>query len=163
MQSRNTKLEEISTKLVRTNSSNPDFKSLVAFLDDYLGIVDGDQHAYYDKFNQVDSLQKVIVCYENDEAVSCGALRDMGSGVMEVKRMFTRPEFRGKGYAKQVLAELEKWAAESGAATCILETGRTMTDAIGFYKANGYVVIPNYGPYVGIENSVCFEKILKKH
>ena len=145
-------------ELIRTDSSNPDFKDLVARLDNYLGVVDGEQHAYYDKFNQIDTLNHVIVGYEDGEVVACGALREMGAGVMEVKRMYTRPESRGKGFAKKVLAELERWAAESGATTVILETGKTMTDAIGFYRSNGYEVIPNYGPYVGVENSVCFEK-----
>ena len=148
-------------ELIRTDSSNPDFKTLVAQLDNYLGVVDGEQHAYYDRFNQIDGLKKVIVVYEDGKAVSCGALREMGAGVMEVKRMYTRPDYRGRGYAKKLLAELEKWAAESGATTCVLETGKTMTDAVGFYKTNGYQVTPNYGPYVGIENSVCFEKKLE--
>ena len=45
---------------------------------------------------------------------------------------------------------------------CILETGKRQPDAIALYKKNGYNLIENYGQYIGMENSVCFEKLLKK-
>jgi len=80
---------------------------------------------------------------------------------MEVKRMYTLPESRGKGISSKVLGELEKWATELSCKKCILETGKKQPEAIGLYKKNGYEVIPNYGQYAGIENSVCFEKDLK--
>ena len=44
---------------------------------------------------------------------------------------------------------------------CILETGKRQPEAIELYKKNGYRIIPNYGQYAGIENSVCFEKEVK--
>lgn len=72
--------------------------------------------------------------------------------------MFTPPEHRGKGIAVKVLAELEKWAAELGYKKCILETGKAQPEAIALYTKCGYEIIPNYGQYAGVENSVCFEK-----
>ncbi|WKZ38241.1 MAG: hypothetical protein QY332_09890 [Anaerolineales bacterium] len=36
--------------------------------------------------------------------------------------------------------------------------GKKQPEAIEFYKKNGYKVIPNYGQYAGVENSMCFEK-----
>jgi GNAT superfamily N-acetyltransferase len=81
---------------------------------------------------------------------------------MEVKRMFTLPAARGRGVATRVLNELQNWAAELGYEKCILETGKRQPEAIALYLKNGFVIIPNYGKYVGIENSVCFEKVLKK-
>jgi GNAT superfamily N-acetyltransferase len=80
---------------------------------------------------------------------------------MEVKRMFTLPECRGKGVATKVLDELEKWATELGYKKCILETGKRQPEAIALYKKNGYKRISNYGQYVAMENSVCFEKEMK--
>jgi hypothetical protein len=56
---------------------------------------------------------------------------------------------------------LEKWTAELSYGKCILETGIKQPEAIGLYKKSGYTVIPNYGQYAGIENSVCFEKQLQ--
>ena len=43
---------------------------------------------------------------------------------------------------------------------CRLETGKKQPEAIELYKKNGYNIIPNYGQYEGVENSVCFEKTL---
>jgi GNAT superfamily N-acetyltransferase len=81
---------------------------------------------------------------------------------MEVKRMFTRPEWRGRGLAVKVLNELEVWAAEMGYTRCVLETGTRQPYAIALYRKAGYVQIPNYGQYEGVENSVCFEKWLTR-
>jgi hypothetical protein len=50
------------------------------------------------------------------------------------------------------------WAGELSYKKCILETGIRQAEAIGLYRKSGYVLIPNYGQYEGIENSVCFEK-----
>ena len=92
--------------------------------------------------------------------VGCGAMKEYSPITMEVKRMYTNPESRGMGIATFVLNELEKWALELGYEKCILETGKRQPEAIALYKKNGYLSIPNYGQYVGIENSVCFEKSL---
>jgi GNAT superfamily N-acetyltransferase len=53
---------------------------------------------------------------------------------------------------------LEAWARELGHIKCVLETGIRQVRAIVFYKKCKYKVIPNYGQYIGMENSVCFEK-----
>jgi len=80
---------------------------------------------------------------------------------MEVKRMYTIPEWRGKGIASVILSELESWATELGYEKCVLETGKKQPEAVGLYRKNGYSQIPNYGQYEGIENSLCFEKRMK--
>ncbi|MCW3086628.1 MAG: family acetyltransferase [Sediminibacterium sp.] len=105
-------------------------------------------------------LRFVIVGFENEQAVACGAMKELATDTMEIKRMFVLPPYRGQGLATGVLEELEKWAAETGIATCRLETGKRQPEAIGLYLKNGYRVIPNYGQYAGIDNSVCFEKKL---
>jgi NAD(P)-dependent dehydrogenase (short-subunit alcohol dehydrogenase family) len=79
---------------------------------------------------------------------------------VEVKRMFVQPAHRGQGVAQAVLAELEKWAAELHYAACVLETGKKQPEAIALYKRSGYTLTPNYGQYIGVENSVCMRKEL---
>jgi hypothetical protein len=44
----------------------------------------------------------------------------------------------------------------------VLETGKRQPEAIELYKKNNYKIIPNFGQYVNVENSVCFEKKLTK-
>ncbi len=134
--------------------------ALVKQLDAYLAVVDGDEHAFYDQFNKIDKIKHVVVAYLNEQPVACGAIKAYQAHAMEVKRMYTSPQCQGKGIATQVLAELEKWAAELGYHTCVLETGKRQQDAIALYQKNGYRPIPNYGQYANIANSVCFEKAL---
>jgi len=146
--------------IIRTNSDDPDFIALVKQLDAYLRIIDGDEHPFYAQYNKLDKIRHVIVIYENNEAIACGAMKEFEPGTMEIKRMFTAPSARGKGLAGTVLKELEKWAAELSYDRCILETGKRMDEAVRLYPRNGYKIIENYGPYAGVENSLCFEKNL---
>jgi putative acetyltransferase len=148
------------TRILRTDSDNKDFIALVKLLDAELAVIDGDDHAFYAQFNKTAHLKHVVVVWENDEPVACGALRELEPGVMEVKRMYTLPSVRGKGIATQVLKELENWARELSFTKTRLETGKRQPDAIALYTRNGYRSIPNYGQYASDYNSVCFEKEL---
>jgi GNAT superfamily N-acetyltransferase len=147
-------------KFIRTNSKNPDFIDLVKDLDAYLAFIDGEEHVFYAQLNKTHSINYVVVAYENDKPVGCGALKEFAQNIMEIKRMYTSPGSRGKGVATGILNELELWAKELSCQKCVLETGIRQQDAVGLYIKNGYNRIPNYGKYVGIENSVCFEKEL---
>lgn len=146
--------------LLRTNSDNPDFIHLVKLLDTDLAIRDGADHSFYNQFNKIAAIKHAVVAYENDTPTGCGAIKEFTPHAMELKRMYTLPDDRGKGIATQVLKELEQWAAELGYEKCVLETGKKQPEAIALYEKNKYQRIPNYGQYAGIENSVCFEKVL---
>ena len=145
-------------QLQRTNHSNPDFKSLVQQLDRELAFLDGDDHEFYDQFNKIDDLKYVVVAYLANEAVGCGAIKPINKGEMEIKRMYVHVAHRKEGIASAVLNDLEVWAKELRADKCILETGLKQHDAIRLYRKSGYTQIPNYGPYVRMENSLCFAK-----
>ena len=146
-------------KILRTNSDNPDFKELVKLLDEYLAIVDGDDHAFYDQFNKIDLLQHCVVLFDEEKSVGCGAIKPYDTETAEVKRMFVRPKGRGRGYASAILTELETWAKELGFKKVILETGIAQKEALNMYTKT-YTQIENYGQYKGVKTSVCFEKKL---
>ncbi|MCB4798966.1 GNAT family N-acetyltransferase [Neotamlana laminarinivorans] len=149
-------------KIVRTHSGNPDFMALVKQLDHYLKIVDGDEHDFYNQYNTIDVLKHCIVAFLNDQPVGCGAFKQFDDNLVEIKRMFTSPEARGKNIASRILNDLEKWAEELHYKASILETGKRQIEAVGFYKKNNYKIIPNFGPYKNIVNSVCFKKDFEK-
>ena len=144
--------------ILRTNSTHPGFVQLVQQLDAYLHEIDGAEHAFYAQFNTIDYLKEVVLIFEDDLPIACGAFRPLDASTVEIKRMFTLPGHRKNGVATQVLRELELWAAECGFSECVLETGKRMSDAVQFYLKNGYEIIPNYGQYVAVENSICFKK-----
>ncbi len=144
--------------LIRTDSSNEDYKTLVLELDKDLAARDGDNAPFFAQYNKSDDIKYTIVAYENGVAVGSGAIKEYEAGVVEIKRMYVPPVHRGKGIASVVLKELEVWAKELGYSKAILETGKKMPEAISVYNKNGYALIPNYGQYSGVEESVCFEK-----
>lgn len=148
-------------KLIRTNSDNQDFQNLVFELDKDLKIRDGDDHSFYAQFNKIDTIKYVVVAYEKGQAVGCGAIKEYSENIMEVKRMFVNPENRGHGIASLILGELENWSLELNFHKCILETGKMQPEAIQLYLKNNYAIIPNFGQYEKVENSVCFEKELE--
>jgi len=149
-------------EIIRTGTDNPDFIELVKYLDSELAERDGNDHAFYDQFNTIDKIKHVVVAYENGKPIGCGAIKEFAPNIMEVKRMYTSPDSRGKGIATKVLTELEIWATQLSSVKCILETGKRQPEAINLYKSNGYKHIPNYGQYAEIANSLCFEKKMKQ-
>ena len=150
----------MAINILRTDSENEDFRELVALLDADLAIRDGAEHSFYAQYNKIDKIRETVVAYENETAIGCGAFKEYEPNIAEIKRMYVREENRGKGVAAQILAELEKWASELNFKEAILETGKKQPEAIALYKKSGYEIIPNYGQYAGMENSVCMRKII---
>lgn len=148
-------------RLQRTTSIDVNFKTLVASLDADLAERDGDENAFYAQFNGITHLKHCVVYFLDDTPLACGAFKSFNdTTTVEVKRMYVSPAYRGKGLASLVLKELEVWAKEIGFTYSILETGLRQPEAIALYKKNGYKITPNYPPYIGITNSVCFRKEL---
>jgi putative acetyltransferase len=145
---------------IRTDSENKYFQDLVKELDDDLKIRDGADHTFYSQFNKIDKIKYAIVALDNGMPVGCGAIKELTNDSMEVKRMYVPISRRGQGIATEILKELETWAHELKYSKCLLETGKKQPEAIELYKKNGYRIIPNYGQYKNVENSVCFEKLL---
>jgi GNAT superfamily N-acetyltransferase len=145
---------------LRTHSENSDFKKLVVELDSILKILDGEDHAFYADLNQTAVLNEVLVVYENNIPIGCGAFRTYTENTVEIKRMYVPELHRNKGIASKILTDLEAWAKELGTTKCILETGIMQVEAIGLYAKNGYEKIENYGNYKGIANSICFAKTI---
>jgi putative acetyltransferase len=147
-------------EIKRTTADDGDFLALVATLDAELGIRDGEEHDFYAQFNKPVGLNGVIVAYLEGVPVGCGAFKEYSDGTAEIKRMFVDPNARGNRIGGTILAELELWAHEMTFIECVLETGLKQPEAIALYKRSGYDVIPNYGQYAGVENSVCMRKML---
>ncbi|OWP64031.1 GNAT family N-acetyltransferase [Hymenobacter amundsenii] len=147
-------------RLLRTDSDNPDFLRLVRLLDADLAVRDGAEHAFYAQLNQaaMAHLRHAVVVYQDDEPVACGAFKEFAPDLVEIKRVFVQPAFRGLGAARAVLAELEQWADELDYAGYVLETGQNQPEAIRLYESSGYRRTPNFGQYAGVYNSVCMRK-----
>lgn len=146
--------------LNRTTSADKNFIDLVKLLDADLVIRDGDDHAFYAQFNKTDKIKHCIVAYIDGHAVGCGALRPLDNQTVEIKRMFVHLSVRKRGIATKIINSLESWAVEMNYKVCILETGNKQPEAIDLYTKCNYHRIPNYGPYIGVDNSICFSKVI---
>ena len=164
----NDKMSAARILVKRTVSTDPDFQALVKLLDQDLARRDVKDHAFFAQINKGGlPLLHVLVVYENEVAVGCGALRpctdlQLLDNQLEIKRMWVNPDRRRQGFARLLLSELEIWALELGYQSVQLETGRTQPEAIALYQKAGYIEIPRYGPYLPSDISVCFTKKLKR-
>lgn len=93
--------------------------------------------------------------------VACGAIRPLEGDVAELKRVFVKVDFRGRGFSKAIVNELERQARARGYRVMRLETGVRQPEAISLYESLGYHRIPNYGEYRDSGLSVCFQKKLE--
>jgi len=144
----------------RLTTNDADFQMLATELERDLKIRDGDEHLFYAELNRMEGCKHALVAYEQYEPIGCGAFQQYSADTVEIKRMYVRPNYRGKGVASKILSELENWSRGSGYSVCILETGKNQPEAIQFYKKRGYDVIPNFGKYSDSQNSVCFKRSL---
>ncbi|GAA1983863.1 GNAT family N-acetyltransferase [Amycolatopsis minnesotensis] len=109
-----------------------------------------------------------LVAYADDGTpVASGAWRAhdgpapfFRAGDAELKRMYVTEAARGRGYARAVLAELERAAVAAGRKRVVLETGLRQPEAIALYRSCGYTDIPNYGVYRDEPDCVCLAKEL---
>jgi GNAT superfamily N-acetyltransferase len=82
-------------------------------------------------------------------AVGCGGVRMLtplssGARRAEVKHLYLRDRARGKGWGRELLAELEARAVGLGARQIVLDTNASLEAAQGLYRATGYDDIPPY-------------------
>ena len=150
--------EQLTIK--RTTGRDPDFELLIRQLDNELWNEMNEVQATYDQFNKVPDIDTVLLIYRNGNVIACGCFKKYRNDTVEIKRMFTVKEERGKGIASIVLSELEKWAVELKFQYVILETGIKLQSAIQLYKKSGYAITENYDQYIGLEQSVCMKKEL---
>lgn len=95
------------------------------------------------------------------QPAGCGAIKLFGSDYGEVKRMFVRPGYRGKGLGKAMLNRLAEYADRNGIKVLRLETGIYEVEAIGLYEAWGFSRRKPFGDYVEDPLSVYLEKRLE--
>ena len=146
--------------LIRTNSDNTDFRTLVSELDADLRRRNGEMMDIYDQHNIIEKIDTVVIAYLDNKPTGCGCFKLYDTEAVEIKRMFVRPEARGNKISKMILNELEDWARSLGFKHTVLETGAKQVEALGLYPKAGYKPIPKYGPYVDLPDSICFKKAL---
>ena len=139
--------------------ASPDARLLTSALNEYLnGLYPPEDNFLALDDDEVRDGRGVFLIARTDEGpVGCGAVRRISESTAEIKRMFVRPEARGLGIGRRLLAELHNWAADAGVVRLVLETGVNQPQALALYRRFGYVRIPCFGEYAGASQSVCYE------
>ncbi len=155
---------EVMMKIVRTSGENPDFIQLCRLLDANLeelvaGAFNRDK---YSQFNQLDDIRNAVVLYVDEEAAAGGAFKQYDNTTAELKRVFVRKEYRGRGLSKALLSEIEIMAMEDGYKRLILETGELLKASMALYSGFGFEIIESYGQYKGMPESICMGKMLQQ-
>lgn len=101
-----------------------------------------------------------LVAFDGERAVGCAALRPIGPGAGEVKRMYVDPIMRGRGIGAALLAAVEARAVVLGYDRLQLETGLMQPEAVSLYATRGWERIEPYGQYKDSPLSICFAKQL---
>lgn len=90
------RIQIMTIKVERTNSENKDFRKLVLELENHLTRADEIAHSQCKQYNKLESIQHVIVTYNDKIAIGCGALRKYDQDTVEIKRMFVSAIVRYK-------------------------------------------------------------------
>jgi len=134
---------------------DPDAAKLIAEVQqEYVSRYGGEDDTPVDPAEFAPPAGLFVVGYFGDVPVACGGWRAhdtpepyFADGDAEVKRMYVVASARGRGFARLVLAELERTAAERGRLRMVLETGTAQPEAIALYTSAGYAPIPKFGQY----------------
>jgi GNAT superfamily N-acetyltransferase len=88
-----------------------------------------------------------LIGYLDGDPAASGGWRRRDETTVEIKRMYVVPAARRRGYARLLLAELERTAAEAGYRDAVLETGLAQPEALELYRACGYAPVEPFGYY----------------
>jgi len=148
--------------LARVDATHPALLALIAQLDEELRERYGALQDEYAPFNGLGDLPTCLLLSDATAFVACGCIRPIDANAIELKRMFVRPDRRGRGFAGEIIGGLEAWAIELGYTTMLLETGDRQPEAVALYAKHGFVRIAPYGPYAELPaTSICMSKPLR--
>jgi len=135
-------------------------EALILELDAYLCCIYPPEDNHLDGISVLEqSGAKMLGAYLEGELVGCAALK-FHADYAEVKRVFVKPEFRGRGLSRALMSSLHALALEHGQNTLRLETGDKQLEALGLYQTLGYGRIEPFGEYRCTPQSICMEKVL---
>jgi putative acetyltransferase len=151
----------VGVTIARESPRQAEIVRLVEELDEYLGaLYPAESNHLLDIETLARPDMRFFVARRDDEALGCGALRVDPAGYGEVKRIYVAPRARGLGLGGRLIATIEAEARHEGLACLRLETGIHQPEALGLFRAAGFMEIAPFGDYRPDPLSVFMEKPL---
>lgn len=140
--------------IVSMNISDKSVLSLFSEHDDYMIDFLGDDKWCYTRYSENENIENVWVVYSDNFPIGCIAYRKKADGVGEVKRLYIRNEYRGKGISKALLKTVECYAKKQGCNTLFLDTRITLEPAVSIYHSFGFNIVFQQGLYIQMEKKI---------
>ena len=122
--------------------------------DDFMIEFLGEDSHYYTRYTENENIENVWVAFVDNIPAGCIAYRKKADGVGEVKRLFLRKEYRGRGLSKELLKQVENHAGKQCCTTLFLDTRITLEPAVSLYRSYGFEIIFRQGLYVQMEKKL---------
>lgn len=122
--------------------------------DDYMIDFLGADKDCYTRYSAAENIEKVWVAFEDNTPIGCVAYRTKTDDTGEVKRLFIRSGYRGKGISKALLSEVKSYAKARGYAKLFLDTRITLEPAVSLYRNFGFEITFRQGLYIQMEMKI---------
>lgn len=143
-----------SMNIVPMNITDENVLKLFSEHDDHMIDFLGDDNWCYTRYNENENIGKVWVVSSDDLPIGCIAYRKKADGIGEVKRLYIKEGYRGRGISKELLKTAECHAKEQGCHTLFLDTRITLEPAVSLYRAYGFNTVFQQGLYIQMEKKI---------
>lgn len=122
--------------------------------DDYMIDFLGNDKDCYTRYSTAENIENVWVAYEENIPIGCVAYRTKTMDTGEVKRLFIRSGYRGRGISKAMLSEVKNHAKAGGRTKLFLDTRITLEPAVSLYRSFGFEITFQQGLYIQMEMNI---------
>ena len=141
-------------RIERRSADDEEILGLFSLHDDFMIGFLGEDRVYYSRYGEHEKLEAVWAAVLNGQTIGCVAYRTKETSVGEVKRVFVRNEFRGRGIAGKLMDVIEKHAREQNCEKLFLDTRITLEPAVSMYRKQGFEEVFRAGLYIQMEKKL---------
>ncbi len=141
-------------EIIPANITDESVLRLFHEYDDFMVSFLGEDRRLYTRYNGKENIKRVWVARWDSLPIGCIAFRDRTDGIGEVKRLFIKSEYRGRGVSKELLNTIESYAKKEGFHTLLLETRITLEPAVSIYRTVGFTIAFQEGLYIQMQKKL---------